>query len=488
MAMEKTKKRIRFTKGQMRALIALHLVVAVMLVGIILIPGVTDTPIIGPPPPPPHNRFRAANTLTLNDHISWEINLGGSGEETVHSFFQTANGDLFVVGTTNSTDYDFEGNEFVSADSPVSTFVVRLSRNGQPLNYAFVEGEVVETLKPGDNSLMLFQRRHLSNETHIHTLSLVNLSETSEARVLNIAPLTNAAIIRVDYIDDTPPGVPHQFRLFFRIQDTLGRVSFSAIHFNSDLTQRIGGIVEMPHAMSQTMVDIMCFGHFGFFVLTNVSDDMRRNAVGHFWTNLDGRVTRNLELGGAIQNRRYQARGMTISRHNNRFAILGTLDTAPSQTHIFEFNFDLVHQVTHAESMAGLANAVFPTHNGYVVTTETATSFSTYFLDYRFGDKRALGVLDSVSNISNIMTLRGGNDLLISGEQNNRPSLSIARGGNFGNFSSISIGSSSERIVHVRSDGLNQNYIFVAATSRGVSQDVGANFGLSDVWLVRVRV
>lgn len=483
----------------MRALIALHLLVALALIlvmlgsfGVITLPisCSSSPPVIGPQPNPPHNRFRAANTLTLNENIAWEINLGGSGEETIHSFFQSSAGHLFVVGTTTSTDYDFEENTLVTAESPVATFVIRVGRDGRPQHYAFVEGSIVDKVIHGIDTLFLFQRHHGENLTRVHTLSLSTLNETAEPRVLDTSPLVDATILKINYITHTPIGVPHYFRIFLRSQDALGRVFFASMHFNTNFTPRagLGSFVELPHSMSQTLVDIICFGHSGFFVLSNVSDDMRRNAVGHYWSNLDGRTSRDLELGGAIQNRRYQARGVTISRHNNRFAILGTLDTAPTQTHIFEFNFDLVHQVTHAESMSGLATGVLPTHNGYLISTQGASSFPTYFLDYRFSDKRLLTSLENFSNVGAMMDIGTGDDIMVTGMQNNRPSLGIARGGNFANFSSVSIGSSTERIIDVRNDGLNPRYAFVILESRGESADVSNNFGSSDVWLVRVRI
>ncbi|MCL2256216.1 MAG: hypothetical protein FWC11_05080, partial [Firmicutes bacterium] len=124
----------------------------------------------------------------------------------------------------------------------------------------------------------------------------------------------------------------------------------------------------------------------------------------------------------------------------------------------------------------------------YLISTQGASSFPTYFLDYRFSDKRLLTSLENFSNVGAMMDIGTGDDIMVTGMQNNRPSLGIARGGNFANFSSVSIGSSTERIIDVRNDGLNPRYAFVILESRGESADVSNNFGSSDVWLVRVRI
>ena len=127
----------KFTRRQVNSLLALGGITVVLFIGIFFLPWVGGAypaypePDISVEAPIPHNRFRSARTSS-QPHLNWELNIGGSGNETVIATFKLLN-EIIVFGNTTSTDYDFYGHD-------VGYFVVILNSNGTPIAYRTYAG------------------------------------------------------------------------------------------------------------------------------------------------------------------------------------------------------------------------------------------------------------------------------------------------------------------------------------------------------------
>ena len=98
----------KFTRRQLNVMFLLATIIVLMMGGLLFInlfPEFIDA-VTPPSPEKPHEKARAART-SLSPHFSREMNLGGSGDETLCDIF-TYEDKLYIFGSTSSNDKDLD--------------------------------------------------------------------------------------------------------------------------------------------------------------------------------------------------------------------------------------------------------------------------------------------------------------------------------------------------------------------------------------------
>ena len=180
---------MKFTKAQVRTILTLNGVTVILFVTMFFLPWVnpafadkteppeTEVPVIVLP----HDPYRAPRPAA-DAKLAWEMNLGGSGTDSVLSAYETASG-ILIFGNTESTDYDFANQE-------KGCFVLLLGFNGKVINYAAYAGELKKTIALDDGFLLcvnseiacdLIQTDALGIEIH-----RINLKSAPEDLLLDV--------------------------------------------------------------------------------------------------------------------------------------------------------------------------------------------------------------------------------------------------------------------------------------------------------------
>ena len=194
---------MKFTKTQVNTLLALGGVTVILFVGMFFLPWVNPAFAENPPgpeipteTPPPHNPFRGPRPAA-DPFLEWEINLGGSGDETVVAAFGLTE-EIIIFGNTTSNDYDFES-------TGAGAFAVLISFDGRPIAYFTFEG-VLERVVPLDNGFLLC----INTETESFLIETDALGIEIRRIDLQRGPNERIIDVYIDYFAEirTPPGQP----------------------------------------------------------------------------------------------------------------------------------------------------------------------------------------------------------------------------------------------------------------------------------------
>ena len=141
---------MKLTKKQINTLMILGGITVLLFLGIFLLPWVGPSSQASAPPyppveaPSPHNPFRNARTA-VSPLLDWEINLGGSGTETVVAAFGLQQ-EILIFGNTTSTDYDFY-------NQVVGHFIILMTLHGTPISYNTYAGVLEQVIMLEDGFL-----------------------------------------------------------------------------------------------------------------------------------------------------------------------------------------------------------------------------------------------------------------------------------------------------------------------------------------------
>lgn len=131
---------MKFTKNQIQVILLLSAFIVLAAGGVFLLKFLpADVPAVTPPVEQ-HQRIRQARP-SLNPLMKSELNVGGSGDETLNDVFTVANR-LYIFGTTSSADYDFDADKG-------GVFLARLNAEGateQFFQYGKTGDSLVKTL------------------------------------------------------------------------------------------------------------------------------------------------------------------------------------------------------------------------------------------------------------------------------------------------------------------------------------------------------
>lgn len=122
----------KFTKVQLGVMALLGVFALLLIGGVFLLRLNVDTETGVDPSQPPHEKMRTARA-SLSPYFNREINIGGSGDETLCEVF-TDGKKLYILGTTTSKDKDFDGKggaflAVVNADGSTDSFYQYGSEN-----------------------------------------------------------------------------------------------------------------------------------------------------------------------------------------------------------------------------------------------------------------------------------------------------------------------------------------------------------------------
>ena len=157
------KRQVKFTTTQKRVIIALNVIILAIVIPFLIItfwPG--GAPYLGggnidiPADAQPYERLRDAR-MSLNPHIDWETNIGGTGND-IPSVVVNHGGHFHIFGTTTSTDLDFE-TEISGQKLSMAT----LSMLGRTQNFAILDSgpsiNVVKGIRFGNGITLLLYNR-----------------------------------------------------------------------------------------------------------------------------------------------------------------------------------------------------------------------------------------------------------------------------------------------------------------------------------------
>ncbi len=457
---------MRFTRHQIQVLTVLHLVVAVMLLGVILMPkgtnGGADVPVQGEPTIPDdgvpdapkiHDRFRDPR-IVFDEDIFWETNIGGSGDEQVENAYEIRD-KLYIIGNTNSTDLDFEG-----ADGGI--YLTVLSKNGKPLAYNFYDGELIKSALHKNGIFCLVRR-----EEKFFAL-VIDSNGTPEAEKELPLGLGESAIdFIIDYetdginiIIEATVSQPPQKRVQILSLDASFEPTDGLVLQNSFPLEYVAAL---PRAN-------------GYMIAANCYGAKTGELVIYEWKTSSDELYSLHEF--EIANRKYKT--ADFMPYSNGYVALIIDENGVAD--LFALDYDLKNpKIILLDSENTTGGKLFSNNEKNFVFLQRANGTSTaYEMPIDLTDKHEIASLSAQTEITAFRATK--TDSYFGGKNAFSPVVSVLN--NQGVTFEKAFGATTETIkAMLPSDG----FIYVICESGGTSQNVGKNFGGTDILLIKLR-
>lgn len=447
---------MKLQKAQLRLIILLNAVLVVLVAAIALEcilgnrtitgPGAeAETPVVNDTPKPEYSLVRKAR-LSLSDALDLEINIGGSGDETLVEAY-AYDGKLYIFGNTTSSDYDMtdaQGRAFMCVtDQELTTERFSFLGNGEKLKRVIfgeggfltvfsLDGKLTLRLIGFDGTLVASAPADTVTDAEFCDLKLFN------GKYALISSLKSTAI--------------EKNKLLLQIFD-----------FNLSLTyERI-----ISSAYSLSYID--CFELSGAYkVFFNASSDLGRHAGIADCTSAAQPVLTYVDKGEDY-------RADAVAPYSGGWAMAVVYR---DEGGIMLLNGSFKKQsVVYCETPSPDRAEIMFADGLYYATFFTADGSDTYAYDPLFSAARDLPSFDGLSALFDCVS--GNGYALFLGKSE----TGLAAIGSAETYYREFAGTEADNAILVKSG----DNIFVAAVVKGVNSDVTDNFGGADVWLARLR-
>lgn len=457
---------MRFTRHQIKVLTVLHLVVAVMLLGVILMPkggnGGTDSPVQGEPQVPSdgndvkpqiHDRFRDPR-IAFDEDIFWETNIGGSGDEQVENAYEIQK-KLYIIGNTNSKDLDFDG-----ADGGI--YLTVLSENGKPLAYYFYDGELIKSALHKDGIFCLARRESkffalvIDTNGVLKTEKELPLKENENPVDFILNYETDGAVIIIEAETELPPQK---------------RVQVLSLDASFDPTD---GLV-LQNSFPLEYVAALPRAD-GYMIAANISGAKTGELVIYEWKTSADKLYSLHEF--EILNRKYRA--VDFMPYSGGYVSLMIDENGVADLYTMDYEFKNTKIIILGAENATGGRLFSDNAKNYVFLQRANGTSAAYEMPLDLSDKTEIASLSTQTEITAFRATQ--TDAYFGGKNAFSPVISVLN--NQGVLFEKAFGSVTETVkVMLPSDG----FIFVICESRGTSQNVGKNFGGSDILIVKLR-
>ena len=348
---------MKLTRKQINILLILAVLTVVLFIGIFFLPHITGGSSVEPDPPPvivppAHDRFRHPREAA-SEHLSWELTLGGTGNEQVVAAFGLGE-ELIIFGNTTSTDFDFDGT---NANAAGSFFVMLLNLNGQPIAYRAHAGtleQVIMISNPREGFLLVV---NTATESFIIETNLF-ATDLLEGDKRRSDCLRNAAHERIVYLyiddfalygDRTPAHLPreiyHAVLEAVDVLDGFRRLRVAVLCASLEVQY------ERFFTSTQSVEFVAAYAKLGEFVLfgTLIGGNNTSRLVGFRWDRVAPTRSFTPLLMQGVQN--YSLQGM-IPVGADEFAALIRLPTGVHQI-VWFYNFFSATPRIHTIELSG---------------------------------------------------------------------------------------------------------------------------------------
>ena len=458
---------MKLTKKQVRILIATNCVVLVLFVGILFLPWVN--PFIdkalpvegnpdGPPVTVPHDPFRAPRPGT-DSALTWETNLGGSGNDTVVAAFETASG-VLVFGNTKSTDFDFK-------DKTPGGFAMLLGANGRAASYLTYESEISKVYALEDGFLLCYNNTTEGGVLKTDALGTetarVNLRESAAERVIDVYE---------DFFSQANQTEPYHAVIEYTNPGT----GYKELRINV-LSNKLESKYKRWFSRAQSLEYVAAYPHpGGFYLLANLKGPVSSLLTYYNWKKTTAAGDYDNLVLSLID--RYTCEAI-VPAGNGRYAAL--IKTANNVPYLIDCYQDFKRYSIHELGAAPIEKAML-----------LADADTLYAYMYRLGDISALyrfdenlSVKDEVAALKKLtglfchtVTSRG---TLLCGKTVN--GISVAGINTNGVAWESAFVSQNEKIIACieTTGGL---ILIGESTEKGYN--VGGNFGETDIWATKL--
>ena len=455
---------MRFSKHQIKVLAVLHLVVAVMLLGVILMPkgggGDQSTPVQGEPEPPdgeqeqkPHDKFRDPR-IAFDEDIFWETNIGGTGNEQVENAYEIGD-KLYIIGNTDSKDLDFDG-----ADGGI--FLTVMSQNGKPLAYCFYGGRLIKSSLVKSGIFCLSENGGKYSVFVIDTNGAVKSEKelplgTNEKPIDFVCePETDGIHIIIEATAEFPP----QKRLqALSLKNTLEPTEGVALSNSFPLEY----VAALPREN-------------GYIIVANAYGAKTGELVIYEWNTSNDKLYSQHDY--AILNRKFKA--VDFMPYSDGYAALIIDETGVADVYTIGYGLKDTAIVLLGEENIQSGRLFSDNVNNYIYLRRQNGTTAAYKTTTDMKNKSPLGAIENLTEISAFRTTK--TDTYFGGKNAFSPVVTIL------NHQGVSFekafGATTETIKAMLP---SKGSIFVICESSGTSQNVGKNFGGTDALIVKLR-
>ena len=457
---------MKFTRHQIQVLVVLHLVVAVMLTGVILMPksGIEqNTPVQGepqlpdndfsPPDEKVHDKFRSPR-ITFDEDIFWETNIGGSGNEQVENAYEIGE-KLYIIGNTDSTDLDFDENDG-------GIFLTVLSQNGKPLAYNFYDGRLIKSSICENGIFCLTQK----SEKYFACVIDPNGTLKTETQL----PL-EANETPTDFVFDFLSGGVNIIVEATVEQPPKKRVQVLSLNGSFEATEGVllQNVFPLDYAAA--------FPHEnGYIIATCATGAKTGELIIYEWkTTQDKLFTMH---NYPIANRKYKVADVMPYPSGYVALIIDEKGIPDLLTVDCDLENPTVILLDDSETTGG--KLFSDNENNFVFLQRANGTSSMYKMPVDLKNKTELSSFDTQTEVSSFRFTK--TDTYFGGKNAFSPVISVLN--NQGVLFEKAFGSSTETIkTLLPSDG----FIFAVCESGGTSLGVGKNFGGIDIWIAKIR-
>lgn len=390
-----------------------------------------------------YSKIRNAK-ISLNPSIDMEINIGGSGDETLVAIFSVSD-KIYVFGNSTSSDKDMEGGDN-------GVFLAILSSNLSTLNFLRYEGNLVKVVY-GKNGFLLGL-----NGENCHIANCTLDGEITDKTVISTE--SGEVITDIKFFDSHYAVITTHLSGF-------GRERIMLKCYDTDLEIFYERLIE--NAFSLFYVDCFLIGN-KYLMFFNAKADLAHYAgVAQFDTkqnitvsyiNSDAKYSITDVMpysGGYVLNTIFYDGSAGIMLISPTFSLTKRIDISPT---------DIIGGKLYYSSKKYYS--FFHNENG--------TNATVYNSDFTISNR-----LSAFSSVKSIDSIYSSSDYALFGTTNAGRAAVIGTDSVYNNY----FGSETEKNLMLTLGGKR---IITACESSGTSPDVTKNFGGSDIWLCGLPV
>ena len=458
---------MKLKKSQFRLIMALNVILLILVGAIALeyslgkktVPPVgaeTPEPDDGTPAPPttivdtkpePYEKLRNAR-ISLSPALDLEINLGGSGDETVVDAF-TYKDKIYIFGNSNSTDYDMDSANGLP-------FMAVLSLDLQTENFFYI-GESGETL-----ARVIFAEGGFLAALNKDGAVMLRLLAPDGRELIFTSAYTATAAKTVDLkLFDGGYGLISSV-----VNSPLEKSKLFLQLFDKSLKLTYERMIDSPYSLNY----LDCFELNGnYTVFFSVSSDLTLNAGAAVCSSAPEPQITYIDRGGNF-------RAFEVAPYTGGWALSVIYEGGDGGIMLVDKEFKKQNVIFGYESPSscslwfsgGLFYASFYGENGRV----------TDAYDFGFTQKRTVDAYSAFTSITYVLSGNGYSLFFGSTETDVRVIGSS-------DICDLSFGDGSLSPVKLLKSGDN---VFAVCLSREKTDDVGGNFGGSDVWIAKLKI
>ncbi len=454
-----------FSSKQIKSLVVLQIVTGLLIIGILFLPWLSpfyadaDDATTDTTTETEHNIYRSARVAT-DSVLSFETNIGGSQNESVVASYPTSGGIIIFVNTSSS-DLDFS--------SGVASYAVMLDSSGKIVSIIPYGGNI-ECVVPYDDGYLLC----VNSESESGVIAVDFLG--NQIKYTTITTNANERVIDLylDYFNavDTEP-----YHVVIEYTSTLTQYKEIKIIVLSDLFEVS---YEVVFVRSQSLEYICAYSHSdGFYMFANLVGYSGTLLTYYNWAdyNFNEDMRSNLEIASLPS---YTCDHI-IPIGSDRYALF--VSTPDNVSYLLDcYNSFEYYSIIPLGYSATQTTSLF-CDNEYIYTYSYSTGdiSSIYRLDY---DMNIVDKLTSFNSLSALychtVTPYG---TLLAGQKNT--SAIVAGINSFGVSYEVSFLNKTATFSNMI---YSQDSIFMVGICSATSENVGDNFGLDDIYVVKLTL